>query len=100
MSGELMPKTVIEARDVPEGWSVQGVQYHRGFAYWASLILDLVSLSPSRLASVSPSGQLPDATYTVRRDADGAIRTIRLRGDQPRDALAKAIQPIESDAAP
>jgi hypothetical protein len=87
-----MSKRPIETTVALEGWTVQKIQYHRGFGYWAFLIFDLfASSSPTRADATFPARHAADITYTVRHDADGSIRKIRLRGDHSRDALATAI---------
>jgi hypothetical protein len=85
---------------VPEGWTIQATEYHRSLGYWFLVICDLLlSLGSRPMPPASSSSDPGDVTYTMRRDADGLIRKIRLRGDHAPDALAETIGLIQSDAS-
>ena len=93
-----MSKRVIPTPAVPAGWTVQKSQYQRSFGYWAFLIFDLFASSgPYPADATVPTRHAADIIYTVRRDADGTIRKIRLPGGHSADALAQTIGLIEAD---
>jgi hypothetical protein len=78
---------------VPDGWSVRSIRYHHDFAYWSLWALDFLS---SLMPGVSPTRPTSDVSYTLCRQADGAIRTLRLPGDHAPDALVKTMRLIEA----
>ena len=82
---------------VPEGWSIQSVEFHRGFAYWGLWALYLLS---SMMPGVNPTVPAGDVSYTLRRIADGTLKTIRLSGDHGPDDLLKTMQLIEAGQRP
>jgi hypothetical protein len=84
-----------EQRDpvVPEGWSILSVKYHHDFGYWGLWALHVLS---SLMPGVNPTPPGADASYSLRRNADGATQTVRLSGDHAPDALARALRLIEA----
>ncbi len=78
---------------VPEGWSVQSVKFHHDFGYSALWILHLLS---SLMPGVTPTPPAADVSYTLCREADGALQTLRLPGDHAPDALVKTMLLIEA----
>lgn len=81
---------------IPEGWTVQKVKYHYDVIYWGSWALQLLS---SLMPGVSVDPPAADVSYTLRRDADGKVETVRLSGDHAPDALAKTIQLLQAGSA-
>lgn len=79
---------------VPEGWSIQSIKFHRDFIYWSLWALNFLS---SLMPSVNPTPPAADVSYTLRRDKDGAVETVRLNGDHTPDALAKTMLLTEAD---
>jgi len=79
---------------VPEGWSVRAVKFHRDFIYWGMWVLDFLS---SLMPGVRPAPPAADVSYTLCRQADGALQTVRLPGDHAPDALVKTMLLIEAD---
>lgn len=95
-----MANRVIDGPIVPDGWKVEGVQYHRGLGYWVFNIFEIVAaLIPAPVSSERRAGSPADVTYTMRRDQDGAVRHIRLSGDHAPGALAEEIARIEREDA-
>jgi hypothetical protein len=81
---------------IPEGWSLQTVKFHYGVIYWGSWALDILS---SLMPGVNPGPPAADVSYTLQRNADGKVKTVRLNGDHAPDALAKTIQLLEAKPA-
>jgi hypothetical protein len=81
---------------VPEGWSIQSVKFHHDFVYWSMWALHFLS---SLMPGVSPTPPAADVSYSLRRNADGALKTVRLPGDHAPDALVKTMLPIEAEPA-
>ncbi len=81
---------------IPEGWSLQKVKFHYDVIYWGSWALHILS---SLMPGVNPGTPAADVSYTLRRDADGKVETVRLSGDHAPDALAKTIQLLEAGPA-
>jgi hypothetical protein len=73
---------------VPDGWSIRSVTFHHDFVYWGLWALDFLS---SLLPGLSPTPPAADVSYTLRRNADGAVKTVRLPGDHAPDALVKTM---------
>ncbi len=95
-----MANRMIDGPIIPDGWRVEGVQYHRGLGYWALNVFEiLAALIPAPVTSTRRAGSPADVTYTMRRDRDGAIRNIRLSGDHAPGALAEEIARIEREGA-
>ena len=82
---------------VPEGWSLQSVKRHHDAVYWGLWALHMLS---SLLPGASPTPPTADVSYTLRRDADGKVKTVRLDGDHAPEALAKTINLLEAKAGP
>lgn len=78
---------------IPQGWSLQKVKFHYGVVYWGSWVLHILS---SLMPGVNPDPPAADVSYTLRRNADGKVETVRLDGEHAADALAKTIQLIEA----
>jgi hypothetical protein len=81
---------------IPEGWSVQSVKRHHDLVYWGMWALHVLS---SFMPGVNPTAPAADVSYTLRRDMDGEVKTIRLDGDHAPDALSKTVQLIEAQTA-
>ncbi len=81
---------------IPEGWSLEKVKFHYDVIYWSAWALHLLS---SLMPGVSPEPPAADVSYTLRRNADGKVETVRLSGDHAANALAKTIQLLESKPA-
>lgn len=84
-----------QAPIIPEGWSVQSVKRHHDVVYWSLWALHLLS---SLMPGVN-STPVADVSYTLRRNADGNVKTIRLSGDHAPLALAKTIELLEATPA-
>lgn len=54
----------------------------------------------SFLPGVSPTPPAADVSYTLYRETDGALRTIRLPGDHAPDALLKTMLLVEAAPSP
>lgn len=78
---------------IPEGWSLQSVKRHHDLVYWGMWLLHVLS---SLMPGVSPTPPAADVSYTLRRETDGKVETIRLDGDHTPDALSKTVQLIEA----
>jgi hypothetical protein len=81
---------------IPEDWSLQRVKRHHDVVYWGTWALELLA---SLLPGISPTPPVADVSYTLRRNVDGKVETVRLSGDHPPDALAKTIQLLEARPA-
>lgn len=78
---------------VPDGWSIRAIKSHHDFPYWTMWALNVLS---SLMPGVSPEPPAADVSYTLCRKADGALRTLRLPGDHPPDALIKTMLLIDA----
>lgn len=81
---------------IPEGWSLQSVKRHHDVVYWSMWTLALLS---SLMPGINPTPPVADVSYTMRRNADGNVKTLRLSGDHPPDALAKTMYLLEARPA-
>jgi hypothetical protein len=74
---------------VPEGWSIQSAKRHYDIAFFGTVALHfLIALIP-QLATPWPPA---DVSYTLRRDADGKIITVRLDGEHSPGALVEHLR--------
>jgi hypothetical protein len=78
---------------IPDGWSLRSVKRHHDVVYWGMWALQALS---SLLPGISPTPPVADVSYTLRRNADGNVKTVRLSGDHSPDALAKTIEAPEA----
>lgn len=78
---------------VPDGWSIRAIKFHHDFSYWSMWTLDFLS---SLMPGVSPTRPTADVSYTLCRNADGALQTFRLPGDHAPEALVKTMLLIEA----
>jgi hypothetical protein len=81
---------------VPDGWALQSVRWHHDVVYWGMWVLWLLS---SLMPGVNSTPPAADVSYTLRRNADGTVRTVRLSGDHLPDALVKTLNPPEASPA-
>jgi hypothetical protein len=81
---------------LPEGWSLQSVKRHHDVVYWGMWALEFLS---SLIPGVNVTPPAADVSYTLRRNADGKVTTVRLSGDHLPDALAKTIYLLEARPA-
>lgn len=81
---------------VPEGWALQSAHRHHDVVYWGLWALWILS---SLMPGVNPTPPAADVSYTLRRNADGKVRTVRLSGDHSPDALDKTLNLIEPKPA-
>jgi hypothetical protein len=74
---------------VPEGWSIQSTKRHYDIVFFGTIALCmLVALIP-QLATPWPPA---DVSYTLRRETDGTVITVRLDGEHSPDALVEYLQ--------
>lgn len=81
---------------IPEGWSLVKVKRHYDVVYWGTWVLELLSIL---MPGVRPEPPMADVSYTLRRNADGKVETVRLSGSHAPEALAKTIELIETRPA-
>lgn len=62
---------------VPEDWALQDVKRHHDVVYWSMWALHLLS---SLIPGVNPTPPVADVSYTLRREADGKVKTFWLNG--------------------
>jgi hypothetical protein len=80
---------------IPHGWSLRKVKFHYDVVYWGSWALHILS---SMMPGVNTGLPAADVSYTLQRNADGKIETVRLDGEHAADALAKTIQFLETES--
>lgn len=74
---------------VPEGWSIQSSKRHYDLFFALTVAFHfLVGLIP-HVASPWPHA---DISYTLRRETDGTVITIRLDGEHSPDALVEYLR--------
>lgn len=78
---------------LPEGWSLRSVKRHYDLVYWGLWVLHFLS---SLMPGVNPTPPAADATYSLRRNADGKLETLRLSGDHAPDALVRTIDLLKA----
>jgi hypothetical protein len=81
---------------IPEGWSLVSLRRHHDVVYWGLWALHFLSSMMPGTNSTPPAA---DVTYTLRRNADGKIETLRLSGDHAPDGLAKAMDMLQAKSA-
>jgi hypothetical protein len=81
---------------IPEGWSLEKVKRHYDVVYWALWALHVLS---SLMPGVNPTPPVADVSYSLRRNSDGKVETVRLNGDHAPDAVAKTIDLLKAPPA-
>lgn len=74
---------------VPEGWYIQSTKRHYDLFFALTVAFHLlVGLIP-HVASTWPPA---DISYTLRRETDGTVITVRLDGEHSPDALVEYLR--------
>jgi hypothetical protein len=77
-------KNVAKKLVVPEGWSIKSTKRHYDLFFISTVAFHfLVGLIP-HVASPWPPA---DVSYTLQRETDGTVITVRLDGEHSPDAL-------------
>jgi hypothetical protein len=82
---------------VPEGWSIQSTKRHYDMVFFGTVALSLlIGLIPQ----LAPPWPPADVSYTLRREADGKLITIRLDGEHSSDALVEYLRSSGATSTP
>jgi hypothetical protein len=74
---------------VPEGWSIQSTKRHYDIVFFGTVALHFIVALIPQLASPWPPA---DVSYTLRRETDGTVITVRLDGEHSPDALVEYLR--------